>query len=181
MGDDILNDLFKYFYVKSTAMLMDKIIITNSINCCKLSCFFNFDVQVINSNMVGAAYPVGALEFTPCFQCCLIFSFLCGILYFIACSFVIFLWPLYCLFFFNLQLLITLWFDLMIWFDFCHFQQYFSYIMATIFSGGRSRSTQREPPTMGKQRINFITCGCESSAPFFVIYKAGRKPTPYWW
>jgi hypothetical protein len=21
---------------------------------------------------------------------------------------------------------------------------------------------------------NFITCGCESSAPFFVIYKAGR-------
>jgi hypothetical protein len=28
---------------------------------------------------------------------------------------------------------------------------------------------------------NFITCGCESSAPFFVIYKAGREPTPYWW
>ena len=21
---------------------------------------------------------------------------------------------------------------------------------------------------------------CESSAPFFVIYKAGREPTPYW-
>jgi hypothetical protein len=40
-------------------------------------------------------------------------------------------------------------------------------IMATSFSGGRSRSTQREPPTMGKQRVNFITCGCESSAPFF--------------
>ena len=32
----------------------------------------------------------------------------------------------------------------------CHFQQYFSYIMATSFSGGRSRSTRREPPTMGK-------------------------------
>ena len=31
-----------------------------------------------------------------------------------------------------------------------HFQQYFSYIMATSFSGGRSRSTRREPPTMGK-------------------------------
>ena len=30
----------------------------------------------------------------------------------------------------------------------------------------------REPPTMGKQLVNFITCGCESSAPFFVIYKA---------
>jgi hypothetical protein len=38
----------------------------------------------------------------------------------------------------------------------------------------------REPPTMGKQLVNFITCGCESSAPFFVIYKAGREPTPYW-
>jgi hypothetical protein len=44
-----------------------------------------------------------------------------------------------------------------------HFQQYFSYIMATSFSGGRSR---REPLTMGKQLVNFITCGCESSAPF---------------
>jgi len=24
-------------------------------------------------------------------------------------------------------------------------------------------------------------CGCESSAPFVVIYKAEREPTPYWW
>jgi len=24
----------------------------------------------------------------------------------------------------------------------------------------------REPPTMGKQLVNFIICGCESSAPF---------------
>jgi hypothetical protein len=62
-----------------------------------------------------------------------------------------------------------------------HFQQYFSYIMATSFSGGRSRSIRREPPTMGKQLLNFITCGCELSAPFFVIYKAGREPMPYWW
>jgi hypothetical protein len=23
-----------------------------------------------------------------------------------------------------------------------------------------------EPPTMGKQLVKFITCGCESSAPF---------------
>jgi hypothetical protein len=38
----------------------------------------------------------------------------------------------------------------------------------TSFSGGGSR---REPPTMGKQLVNFITCGCESSAPFFAIYK----------
>jgi len=38
--------------------------------------------------------------------------------------------------------------------------------MATNFSDGRSRSTRREPPTIGKQLVNFITCGCESSAPF---------------
>jgi hypothetical protein len=30
-------------------------------------------------------------------------------------------------------------------------QQYFSYIMATSFCGGRRWSTRREPPTMGKQ------------------------------
>jgi hypothetical protein len=24
--------------------------------------------------------------------------------------------------------------------------------------------------------VNFITCGCESSAPFFVIYKTGHEP-----
>jgi hypothetical protein len=34
-----------------------------------------------------------------------------------------------------------------------HFQQYFSYIMATSFSGGRSWSTRREPPTMNKQLV----------------------------
>jgi len=49
--------------------------------------------------------------------------------------------------------------------------------MATSFSGGRSRNTRRELLTMGKQLVNFITCGCESSALFFVIYKAGRDPT----
>jgi hypothetical protein len=47
-----------------------------------------------------------------------------------------------------------------------HFQQYFSYIMATSFSGGGSRSTGREPPILGKQLVNFITCGRESTAPF---------------
>jgi hypothetical protein len=36
----------------------------------------------------------------------------------------------------------------------------------TGFSGGGSRSTQREPPTMDEQLVNIITCGCESSAPF---------------
>ena len=34
-----------------------------------------------------------------------------------------------------------------------HFQQYFSYMMATGFSGGGSPSTQREPPTLGKQLV----------------------------
>ena len=42
------------------------------------------------------------------------------------------------------------------------------------------KSTWREPPTMDKQLVNFITCSCKSSAPFFVIYKAERKPTSYW-
>jgi hypothetical protein len=41
-------------------------------------------------------------------------------------------------------------------------------------------STQREPSTMGKQLVNFITYDCESSAPFFVIYKDGRETMPYW-
>jgi hypothetical protein len=57
------------------------------------------------------------------------------------------------------------WFDL-IFGVLLPLQQYFSYSMATSFSGGRSRSTRREQPTMGKQLVNFITCGCESSAPF---------------
>ena len=39
-------------------------------------------------------------------------------------------------------------------------QQYFSYIMATSFSVGGSRSTRGEPLTLGKQLVNFITCGC---------------------
>jgi hypothetical protein len=42
--------------------------------------------------------------------------------------------------------------------------------MATSFSGGRGRSTRREPPTMGKQLVSFITYSYESSAPFFVNY-----------
>ena len=29
---------------------------------------------------------------------------------------------------------------------------------------------------MGKQQLNFITCGYESTVPFFVIYKAGLDP-----
>jgi hypothetical protein len=57
-------------------------------------------------------------------------------------------------------------------------QKYFSYIMATSFSGGRSQSARREPPTMDKQLVNFITCGLRVECTLFVIYKAGREPTP---
>ena len=60
-------------------------------------------------------------------------------------------------------------------------RQVWLYIMATSFSAGRNWSTRREPPTMGKQLVNFITCGCESSTPFFVTYKAGCEPRLYWW
>jgi hypothetical protein len=33
---------------------------------------------------------------------------------------------------------------------------------------------------MSKQLVSFITCHCEWNAPFFLIYKAGCEPTPYW-
>jgi hypothetical protein len=33
-----------------------------------------------------------------------------------------------------------------------HFQQYFSYIMAVSFIGGRNRSARRKPPTCCKSR-----------------------------
>jgi hypothetical protein len=39
---------------------------------------------------------------------------------------------------------------------------------------------ERTTDTGKKQLVNFITCSCESNAPFFVIYKAGREATPYW-
>jgi hypothetical protein len=38
--------------------------------------------------------------------------------------------------------------------------------MATSFGGGESQSIRREPLTLGKQLVNFITSGCELSAPF---------------
>jgi hypothetical protein len=34
----------------------------------------------------------------------------------------------------------------------------------------------REPSTMSKQMVNFITYGCESSEPFFLINKPGTNP-----
>ena len=47
--------------------------------------------------------------------------------------------------------------------------------MAISFSGGRSRSIRREPPTMGKQLVNFITCDWEWSAPFLQFTKPGEN------
>ena len=35
-----------------------------------------------------------------------------------------------------------------------------------LYHGGRSWSTRREPLTMSKQLVSFITCGCEPGAPF---------------
>ena len=43
--------------------------------------------------------------------------------------------------------------------------------MATSFSGEGSR---REPPTTGKQLVIFITCGCESTAPFLAHLAKGN-------
>jgi hypothetical protein len=62
----------------------------------------------------------------------------------------------------------------------CHFQQYFSYIMATSFSGGRGQSTRREPPT-GQATGKLYHLRLQVECTLFVIYKAGREPTPYWW
>ena len=55
-----------------------------------------------------------------------------------------------------------------------HFQQYFSYIMATSFSGGGIQNTRRVPPNMDKQLENFITCDCESSVPFCNLQSRAR-------
>ena len=42
-------------------------------------------------------------------------------------------------------------------FLFLVFNATFNNIMATSFSAGRNQSTRSEPPTMGKQLVNFIT------------------------
>ena len=38
-----------------------------------------------------------------------------------------------------------------------NFQQYFSYIVAVSFIGGRNQSTRRKPPTCHKSLTNIIT------------------------
>jgi len=53
-------------------------------------------------------------------------------------------------------------------------QLFFSMYSIASHSGEGSRSTRREPPTMGKQLVNFITCGCESNAPFLTHLAKGQ-------
>ena len=58
----------------------------------------------------GTAYSIGAPEFTPRFQwgsCYSIFSFICMFCRSLFVLLYIFFWPLCCLFFFNIQILIT--------------------------------------------------------------------------
>jgi hypothetical protein len=48
-----------------------------------------------------------------------------------------------------------------------YFQQFFTAVKSNVsFLSYSFRRTLTEPLTMGKQLVNFITCGCESSAPF---------------
>ena len=49
--------------------------------------------------------------------------------------------------------------------------------MASSFSRGKSRSTWIEPPTMGKQLVNFITAG--RVYPFYNLQNRARNHTPY--
>jgi len=42
----------------------------------------------------------------------------------------------------------------------CHFQQYFSYVLAVSFIVGGNRSIRRKPPTCRKSLTNFITYCC---------------------
>jgi hypothetical protein len=42
----------------------------------------------------------------------------------------------------------------------CHFQQYFSYIVAVSFIDGRNQSTSRKQPTCCKSLTNFMTYCC---------------------
>jgi hypothetical protein len=67
-------------------------------------------------------------------------------------------------------------------FDFWCFNATFSNISAiswgTVFSGGRSRSTRREPPTMGKATGQlFYHLRLRVECTLFVIYKTEREPT----
>ena len=82
-----------------------------------------FSITVSNTNQInmtgitseeGTAYPSGASEFTPGFQwgsCYAIFSFICMFCRSLFVLLYFFFWPLCCLFFFDIRILITsLWY-----------------------------------------------------------------------
>jgi hypothetical protein len=50
-----------------------------------------------------------------------------------------------------------MWWSLSVTCDRCHFQQYFSYIIAVSFISGGNQSTRRKPQTCRKSLTNFIT------------------------
>jgi hypothetical protein len=59
------------------------------------------------------------------------------------------------------------------------FQQYFSYIMATSFSGGGSRSSRKEPPSMGKQDPGFQVRGGDAIKNNCAEWREARKYLEY--
>ena len=48
------------------------------------------------------------------------------------------------------------------------------------FSGGRRRSTRREPTDHGQATGKLYHLRLRVDCTLFVIYKAGREPMPYW-
>ena len=48
---------------------------------------------------------------------------------------------------------------------YCHFQQYFSYIVAVSFIGGGNQSSWRKQPSCSKSLTNYISDNVVSSTP----------------
>jgi hypothetical protein len=65
---------------------------------------------------------------------------------------------------------------LIFWIDFLVFNATFSNISALSWRPVLKPEYPERPPTMGKQLVNFITCGCESSVPFLQFAKPGVNP-----
>jgi hypothetical protein len=60
------------------------------------------------------------------------------------------------------------------------FNATFSYIMATSFSGGRSQSTGREPPTMGKE-LELYHLRLRVECTLFCNLQSRAQTHAYWW
>jgi hypothetical protein len=68
------------------------------------------------------------------------------------------------------SLLNKLFLSFMVWFDLLYLtplSAIFHLYHDDQFYKWKKPSSRREPPTMGKQLVNYITCDCERSAPFF--------------